>query len=374
MNMMLGRSFGAASACRRLSGAAQKKSASQIGKVVPLPELPELAGYGGTSSALVRACDLKLRDSVLGLSRSDVTCEEKVENIVLLAGERGTGKSTSMRLAVGAARDAGCVVMYIPRATEWTHGGGLFAAARGEEDSGPGADMTPVRWYDRPTQMAGTLKAMLQAHSAQMEAVKVLDTDARAVAEAAVSTVENAENDFRTMPRKAGHLFSSVVHGLARDVGTRFVVAIDEYDALVAPTALGDHRGRVVHASAVSTVARHFGRDAVSTFAKSMRNGVVILAKAGYHPRIRARRSRVLGSEDYPLSEETRHDVRGDAWLEDMWARQESVQFHRFSIADADKVVRAHGVNAQADRKAVDRLLMLAGGRGDVLGKMSSSL
>lgn len=358
----------------------------RIGSVEKLVELPELGKSVGASRALVRSSDLELRAHVLGTNETSALSEDKEiqesneTQLVLLSGERGTGKSTALRATVGSAREAGCVVLYIPKASDWTHGGGFFAAARGEEDSGPSADSAAVRWYDRPTQMMDALRSLLAAHEEQLAGVPVEKAgDARAAAEEAVRLARDADDDWRAMPRRAGMLFSAVVEALAADDKTRFVVAIDEYEALVAPTALGDDRGRRLHASCISAVARHFGRDAVRAFAGRMRNGVVVLAQANYLTRVHVRRSRVLGVTDFPLDEQTRIDARGDAWLADMWRGpadgKKIVQFERFSSQEAEKVVELQGVHmTEVDRRALDRLLTLAGGRADVLEKMSASI
>eukprot|EP00171_Calliarthron_tuberculosum_P018520 IDg18520t1 len=148
--MALARCFRPANFIQRFSALATALS-PRIGSVEKLIELPELGKFAGVSRALVRSSDLQLRTHILGTNEINaLSNEEKIEGsretkLVLLSGERGTGKSTALRASVGAAREAGCVVLYIPRATDWTYGGGFFAAARGEEDSGPSADSGPVR-------------------------------------------------------------------------------------------------------------------------------------------------------------------------------------------------------------------------------------
>lgn len=349
-----------------------------IGSTVSLPELPELTKSNVPGRAIVRASDLLLREKVLGTNT-----ENDSPQLVLLSGSRGSGKSTSLRSAITTARKSGCVVMYIPRASVWTHGDGFFAAARGMEDTVK-KDELPIRWYDRPFQISQTLTALLKSHASDMEAVSCGEHGTvREAAEEAVRVVENVDDDWRTMPRKAGNLFSAVVESLASDENMRFVVAIDEYECFAGLSSLGNGRGRWIHSSGISSVGRHFGRDAIQTFANSIRNGAVVLAQSGYCNGMRIRPSRVLGTEDFEVSEQIRRDPNGTKWLEEMWTTEEKgkgiVQFDMFTMKEMEAIMEIEAINTTGTAAAVvnselrERVALLAGGRGDVLRKLVNS-
>ncbi len=349
----------------------------KVGSVISLPELPELAKSDAPTRAIVRSSDLSLRAKLLGAESEDDSTK-----VVLLSGARGTGKSTSLRSAVTAARNSGCVVMYIPKASVWTHGDGFFAAARGTEENYKKSDQLPIRWYDRPFETSQALGALLKSHASAMEAVPCGEHGtAREAAEEAVRTVANVDDDWRLMPRKAGNLFSAVVESLAADENTRFIVAIDEYEYFTGLTSLGNGRGRWVHSTGISAVGRHFGRDAIRTFANSIRNGAVVLTQSGHGNGMRIRASRVLGTEDFEVSEDARRDPNGVKWLEEMWAsdeeNKETVEFDKFSMKEMKTILEVEGMSQKGASDAygnlLERVALLAGGRGDVLRKLVNS-
>lgn len=315
---------------------------------------------------ILRDCDLNLRAAVTDRSVSS-------SPLILLGGERGTGKTTALRGAVAAARAAGHVALYIPKATAWTHGGGFFCASEGE--AGP-------LWYDRPNETRASLESLLEMHASDLARVACPTDDAadlREAAERGVDLIANIDDDWRSNPVQAGRLFSTVVEALAASEDVCFVVAIDEADAFAGLTALSNARGRVVHSCAISAVGRHFGRDAVGPFARRMKNGAVVLAQSGSHPQRYVRKSRVLGSEGFPASEEVRSDPSGAEWLGEMWGAAEEgkmmVEFRRFMRFEMEEILRLRNMDVrEASADAVERLMVLAAGRGDTLTTMAAAL
>lgn len=315
---------------------------------------------------ILRDCDRQLRAAVAD-SRTPPN------PLILLRGDRGTGKTTSLRGAVAASRAAGHVALYIPNATTWTHGGGFFCAAEGE---------TGALWYDRPNETRAALEGLLEMHADDLARIPCSTDEAadlREAAERSVDLIVNVDDDWRSNPVRAGHLFSTVVEGLAAQEDVRFVVAIDEADAFAGLTALSNNRGRVVHSCAISAAGRHFGRDAIVPFARRMKNGAVLLSPSGYHPRQHIRASRVLGSDAFPVSEGIKSDPSGSKWLEEMWGTADEgkmmVQFKRFERAEMDEILRLQNLDlGEVPVDAVERLMVLAAGRGDTLTRMAAGL
>lgn len=343
----------------------------RVGAVFELDDIPELptmrAPTRHRQRVLVRECDMELHDAV---------CSKR-GGLLLMGGERGTGKTTSMRSAVGAARRAGAVVLYIPHASVWTFGGGIFAPARGEE--GKRDDRAPIRWYDRPTQTAAILQTLLNTHGRALESVpcegKSWDT-ARQAAEEGIRLVKTVDDDWRLHPRRAGHALSAIIEALAAHKETRFVVAVDEYEALTGLTELGNGRGRWVHSNSISLVGRHLGRDKVLSFAKSISNGMVVLACGNCGEGRQIRKSRVLETTDFPLSDEIRADPSGRIWRRDFWQSQETgkkvLHYKRFAFEELRTLQGLQGEGE--DRAARMRAVVLSGGRADVLHKLNASL
>lgn len=344
-----------------------------VGSVIPLPNLPELrkSGDDGRSMrALVRAPDLALRSHALGTDESP--------DLVLLSGEKGRGKSTSLRAAVSAARQAGAVVLYIPKASAWTQGGGFFASARGEEEGGPKDDDKPIRWYDRPFQTSDALQSLLDAHAPQLESVPCDSPgwdNAREAAEEGIRLVKSIDDDWRKNPRRAGFAFTAVIESLASHEDTRFVVAIDEYETLAGLSILGNERGRYVHSDGVAPVGRHFGRRSIEKFAESIRNGVVLLTQAGNANGRRVRPSRVLETEDFKITDEMRKDPNGVLWLKHLWESNGEAVIHYddFGVKEMQKLLDLQNLGAM-EYWHKNRLLVLAGGRGDILRKLAAGV
>ena len=361
---------------REFSSLRRSRPPPSIGSTIALPELPEITKSDAPARAIVRASDLSLREKVLGTDS-----ENDTSRLILLSGDRGTGKTTSLRSTVTAARSSGCVVMYIPKASVWTHGDGFFAAARGTEEASK-TDELPIRWYDRPFETSQALKALLKAHAEDMESVSCGEHGTvREAAEEAVRAIENVDDDWRTMPRKAGNLFSAVVEGLAADESRRFIVAIDEYENFVGLSSLGNARGRWVHSCGISVVGRHFGRESIRRLADSMRNGAVVLAPSGFSNGMRIRPSRVMGTEDFEISEVVRKDPNGTEWLAEMWGTPEEgkeiVQFEKFTMKEMKSILAMEAISkteaGRDDDEFLERISLLAGGRGDVLRKLVNS-
>jgi len=357
---------------RQLCTQSSRRRGPTAGSVIPLPNLPELRKSGDDDGdikrALVRAPDLVLRSHALGTEES--------ARLVLLSGEKGRGKSTSLRAAVSAAREAGAIVLYIPNASAWTQGGGFFASARGE--GSPKDDEKPIRWYDRPYQTSAALQVLLDAHAPQLESVPCTDSsdweNAREAAEEGVRLVKNIDDDWRMNPRRAGDAFTAVIESLANHEETRFVVAIDEYETLAGLSILGNERGRYVHSDGVATIGRHFGRRSIEKFAESIRNGVVLLAQSGNANGRRVRASRVLETEDFKITENMRKDPNGIVWLKQLWDSNDAViHYEDFRVKEMQKLLDLQNMGA-IESYQKNRLLALAGGRGDVLRKLRASV
>ncbi len=79
------------------------------------------------------------------------------------------------------------------------------------------------------------------------------------------------------------------------------------------------------------------------------------------------------------MSEEVRRDPGGSKWLEEMWDVDGEgkifVEFGRFSRKEMEDVLKLQQVEmGDVDAEALERLILLSGGRADVLTKMSASL
>jgi hypothetical protein len=95
--------------------------------------------------------------------RSDLSAPDKApRSVFLLAGARGNGKSACLYHAVHYARKSGWVVLLIPSAHEYLHGGGYIKPSphfRG--------------YFDQPDLSQATLNQLLLAHGHQLSQLHI---------------------------------------------------------------------------------------------------------------------------------------------------------------------------------------------------------
>lgn len=330
------------------------ESSPKIGQVIAIRHQPERSRNDRKVSesksqfpALYRKADAQLENHLLRPSSS----------LVLLAGSRGVGKSTTLQRAVGTAREHGYVVLYIPHANDWTHGGGFFCATRVENADPLHDGLKAVRFYDRPLQMQRLFEDMLRVHAKQLEQIPCVSKhsfhNVRQVVERGLHVLEHIDDDWRSAPRKAADMLHSMVRDLSAS-DTPFLIAIDSYESFAGLTAMRNDRAQVLHANGIRCVAQMFGRDAIQDTASAIRNGFVILAQEGAHGYTTCRSSRVRGVVDFPLSEHIKRDPSGKFWLAQLWQQ----------VTDAEQLE-----NAASDTVCIDVPVMTHQEMGTVLRK-----
>lgn len=299
------------------------------------------------------------------------------------------GKSTLLTQTVAYARNKGYVIIYIPRARDWTHGGGFFAAANeaGETDSAVGFEGKGVRWWDRPMEMKELFENLLAAHAEDLKEVEIsvkecVESDmtegcenVTQLLEKGVRLMDDIDSNWRLYPLQAGEILSLVIENLlASDVRTG--VVIDDYHMLTGMTNMRNSKQRRLHANGIRFVAQHLGRDAIEETARKNENGFVIVATENEPPFEEWRSSRVLGGSQWPLSDESRSDASGRIWWDSFRRRVETLQVPELKGGELKAICSTFSRGGLRERErddgrgSVDRLVALAGGRADVMRKV----
>jgi Mitochondrial ribosomal death-associated protein 3 len=391
---------------------------------MPAPTLLQRATDDKLLSLLLYSLQVPRAASEHDFEDEDDSPVEAAKPLVLLDGPRGVGKSAAMLRAVSDARRKGVVTMYIPSAREWTHGGGFFSAmpVEGSDPIMDGPEF--IRYYDRPTQTLNLLSGMLAVHEEALAQIPLaihspLRDDntslatVRDVVSFGVDALVNVDADWRTAPRLGADALAHVIRELSAQSSFPVMFAIDDYEAFLGLTALVSGNKRFLHAGGIRAVADHFGRSALPSTAASLQRGVVLLALSESHGSRTCRPSRLQGTVDYPVTSDVRNDPTGRSWLAfmrrsvaapDDWASQPDGVSDDIGFGHGDwklNPTAASAVEVAASTRIVDvpewtptesadivadfeernlvpdmphhdrdRMLMLAGGRADLLHKM----
>jgi hypothetical protein len=343
---------------RRLSGAAlgssrvnpsgpqnRKKTASKFVVQLSPGTVPEGWPRGPRSrfedlpapTLIRRGVDTVVESQVLDPLLSWTAKDQNVRRLVLLDGERGVGKSTVLLRAVESARTRGIVTLYIPSARAWTHGSGFFAATtmNGEDQIAGGPDC--IRYYDRPSQTLCALEGLLQSHGDALANIASSNNTSlladRAglntlldVVQFGISSLQDVDADWRVNPKLGADAFSRLMLELSTQTEVPFLLAIDDYDAFLGMTSMVSGNRRCLHADSIRAVGQHFGRRAIGTTAGSMLRGMTLVALNRSHGRMKWRPSRVLGTIDFPVTDDIRKDPCGSTWLANLRTHSEEAQ------------------------------------------------
>lgn len=411
----------------RMLGSSSEKQAARSGFLEQMRRnlLPEVFGIGGQTvrkdqsrkpsargsrghderdqdfkRTLVREETVALRERVISRYASEAAprAVPLPPQLVVVDGSKGVGKSSILEQVVAFARMKGFIVMYIPDSQAWTHGAGFFAATA-VEDKDPLFDgLGAVRFYERPTQMHHVFQAMLDVHSDDLEGVNCreeyatdLTAQCRTLLDLALlgnQLLDDVDSNWRQNPGLAGEVFSRFVKELCACKSKPVAFVIDNYERFIGLTCMVNERAERLHANCIRAVADHFGRDAIEHTAAAVSNGFVLLATDPLYQFEDWRRSRLRSGVDYPLSDETLDDPSGRKWVADLKSRVKDVSSERKLLVEVPNLTSselktmcstfvAGGLRRLVDSSnpgpEQERLVALAGGRGDLLKKIAVS-
>lgn len=354
-----------------------------------LPEVyPRSAGPHPPQKSLIRSCTLTLRNAID--ARLDPSSPSQ-PSLFIVDGPKGVGKTSLIHQAVSHARLQGVIVLYLPSARVWTHGGGFFTAVD-VEGMDPLLDgVEAVRYYDRPEAMESVFNAMVNAHGNALRDIKcdrAMDTemtegcvDLLRLAEKGTKYLKGLDSDWKRSCKGAGDVFERLVRELCSS-DREVMVVIDDYQWLTGLTCMMNEKRERLHANCIRAVANFFGRDAIERLAGEMNKGFVVLATEQNFKYEEWRRSRVRGVQDYPLSEDILNDVSGRIWLRGLTERVKGEggllsvpQFSPQELKAISSTFVKGGIRKIAEGAGgeSDRLVVLAGGRGDLMRRITMS-
>ena len=306
---------------------------------------------------------------------------------ILIDGERGVGKSAVLLQAVEEARKGGVLVLYIPKARQWTRGDGFFSPTFEDDDWQNGV----VKWYDRPKQTEQLLKSFWNAHREVLEDLPVKSSVGQEkgrgaqsigdLVQTGIQILESLEVDWKSGPRRAGDILSAVLAELAEIETIPVAIAIDDYDAMLGMTCIENERGRALHSHGIRVIGEHFGQSAAINFASRLKRGIFLAATSYGLPPVKCRRKRILCSSDYPATSSLLDDPHGLQWIAAF--RKETDEtgnldskyrlvVPRFSREETANVLAEFQKNKfrRMDEQRLEKLRVLSGGRPDTLHKI----
>lgn len=311
---------------------------------------------------------------------------------ILVDGLKGVGKSTLLTQVVASTRANGFVTIYIPDARHWTDGPGFFCPTVTEGMDLVEHGVSAIRYYDRPVQIGRIFADLLQAHAdilkdipctheMSTESTKHCATIHDLVTHG-LQMIERIDVNWHENPSIAADALHRVIRELSKTPDIPFSLVIDNYHTLIGLTCMVDERNRRLHANCIRTVAEYLGRSAIENSANQINRGFILVAAEQEPPFMPWRRSRVLGTSDYPLSDDIRREPSGRLWFEGLRSRvahPDNLEAMHVRLPDflpgelkavcATFAPRGLGREmTQSEKRGLsDRLVMLSGGRGNVM-------
>lgn len=312
-------------------------------------------------------------------------------SLVLLNGAKGVGKSSLVMQTVVQARKNGFLVLYIPNSREWTHGGGFFSptAVEGMEPHLDG--LSAIRFYDRPFQTQNLFRWLLEAHAKEMADMSCHEQFSSPLTQHCATLqdlvqfgeglIADVDSNWRENPKLAGDVLHQLIQELS--ISERPVaLVIDDYEHFIGMTCMANEKKQRMHANSIRIIAQQLGRDAINNTAQSI-NGFVMLAMNSAPAFENWRSSRIKSGVDFPISEDIRSDPSGREWwhtFKNEITKEECSHGLYIDVPPLQpgelKAICATFVrgglrrNTDRTKPKVDRLIALAGGRGDIMEKV----
>lgn len=345
-----------------------------------------------TVKTLIRSETLVLNEQVIRPLVKSSTPDSVIPKLILVDGLKGVGKSTILNQATAFARDSGFIVMYISNARHWTDGPGFFCPKITDGMDLVQHGISAVRYYDRPMQIHQIFSNLLHVHADKLQeipctsALATKSTESLATVHDLVTyglnLINEMDRNWHDKPSLAADAFHQLILELSTNPDVPFAIIIDDYHTLIGLTCMENERHRRLHSNSIRTIAEFLGRSAIEQTAERMNRGFVMIGAEENPPFMTWRRSRVLETSDYVLSDAIRFDPSGREWFEGlrlraahtnnpdaMHVRVSDCASGELKAMCATFAPRGLGRDAgQPENKGLsDRLVMLSGGRGNVM-------